>query len=385
MRKKYLFFESEDNTMKAKNIAIIIGAVLIGVTFSNIDRISDSIKISQAEKNNVIDYYASANKGDAKWYCLYNNTNKEYTTFIDDNADGNYTQIYPVSGIYDNVNTQKNPTSEIYYLKDDDGIGQYISIINNDTYDDSEIKYQKVVYNNNVEVTVGVLNDKSAVVSQQINIIDNKKADGEAQANVAANTKEVEAVASSDEYKKYSIVDQSTGKNLNWEYKNTIDEDDKENKHKHNDTYTIKYLGFDVQEGQYVADEQTVKEGETFVVNTYAEGEIFRPNSGNVSTVGKQYTTGYYLSDDLDSAYGFQDSPNHTVDLSKYSNEEQVRLTSIQPGETMKLVDRIIDGETVVLLVRQSKENPDAMEIFGTIDKDNDKSVYLWYGMQEVN
>ncbi len=228
--------------------------------------------------------------------------------------------------------------------------------------------------------TVGVLNDKSAVVYQQVDVIDQSTEKGVEALASAQSTEAVEEIAS-NKNNIWEIEDDNFGVKLNWEYKNHIDEDEKdiEKKYKHHDEYTIQYLGFSQQSGQHVIDEQVVKEGETFTVNEYPMSQIFEPNQG------VEYTKGYYYSDDLDPAYSFSTLFNNkNIDYSKYSPEERVRLTTIQPGDTLKLVDRIIDGKTVVLLMKQNKDNEDAMDIFGVIDANKDKAVYLWYGYQEV-
>lgn len=158
-------------------VAIIIILLLLLLTFMGVDKIIDTIKRKTADKSTVINYYTTAayksNTGNiVKWYCLYDRNTGEYETFIDDSDTGDYQQIYPASGIWDSTIKVVNPTVEMYFIDNGDMTGQYIAVIKNSTYPKEEITFQKVIYNDNIIVTVGVLKDKNVIVSQDVSVKD---------------------------------------------------------------------------------------------------------------------------------------------------------------------------------------------------------------------
>ena len=176
-------YEKIDNKKKKKLIIIIVIIIIILLllfTFIGADKIIDTIKRKTADKSNVINYYTTAdyksNNGNiVKWYCLYDRGTGEYETYIDDSDTGEYQQIYPASGIWDSTIKVVNPTVEMYYIDNGDKTGQYIAVIRNTTYEKEEITYQKVLYNDNIEVTVGILKDKNVIVSQDVSVRDKER------------------------------------------------------------------------------------------------------------------------------------------------------------------------------------------------------------------
>ena len=178
--------EEEEKPKNKKKIIIIIIAVIIIllllITFSGANKVLDTYNRGKATRNDVIDYYKttvykSEAGEDVQWYCVYDKQTESYETYVEDGA-GNYIQIYPVSGIWDATTTVKSPTVQLYYVKSDEitgDIGQYIAIIENQTFDEADITYQKAIYNDNVEVTIGLLRDGSAIVCQDVKTLASDK------------------------------------------------------------------------------------------------------------------------------------------------------------------------------------------------------------------
>ena len=172
-----LRIEEETTNKKRRDWLIIVVAIMIAIvlllTFSNFNNLVDTYIRTTTPKDKVYniftnEVYADIYGNEVEWYCRYNKHTDSYETYVYDANINDFVEIYPVSGIWDRTVKISNPTTKIYYVSDnelDQSIGQYVAVIEGS---DINADNQKVIYNDIIEVDVGVSKAKDKIIYQTV-------------------------------------------------------------------------------------------------------------------------------------------------------------------------------------------------------------------------